>query len=340
MTDSGRPKKLEDFFEALIRARFLVYLVLILVVMSFFLGEPCNDCKYYLRMAYFLRGECPLDNLRSPFCYRFLPPLLVSLVPYWPEAVFPLMNLAFCWLGVIVLDRFFRKAGFSAQESFLGVELYIFSFPVLWYAPRAMNDSSAMFFRILGIYLGFTNHYLGAGLAALVGVHTRQDLLAVLIILAIYYFWQKKYRMSQTMIACILLAMASLAAVAYWLRDAPDSFPYPVILMSWSEQLYFNLNFRAVGSLLVGLGLPGALALFSIFARDQDWKGMSRETIIFLLIALVVSFLVPVYAFLVARFDARTVWQTYVAMIPFSLVGIRVLQRTAPRPGPGIQTKL
>jgi len=339
MSCSKLNKWLGDFFDSLIRARFLVYFVFLFVIMSFRLGEPCNDCKHYIRMAYFFRGDCSLHKLGAPYCYRILPSLLVSLVPYWPEGVFPLMNMAFMWLGVIVLDGFFRRVGFSGRESFLGVELYIFSFPVFWYAPYAITDPSAMFFRIAGISLGFTNHFILAGLSALLGVHARQDLLAVPIMLAIFYFWKKRYRMSETMIGFLLASMASMAVVVYYLRDVPESYPYPVILMSWSEQMYFNFNLRAVYYLVMGIGLVGGLAFFALFAQGRDWEGIKRETIIFLLIALGVSWLTPVYSFLVARFDARTVWQTYIAMIPFSLIGIRVLQRLAPRPTTSLQTQ-
>jgi len=249
------------------------------------------------------------------------------------------MNMAFMWLGVIVLDGFFRRVGFSGRESFLGVVLYIFSFPVFWYAPLALTDPAAMFFRSAGIYLGFTNHFILAGLSALVGVHARQDLLAVPIILAIYYFWEKKYRMSGTMIGVLLASIVCMAVVVYYFHDAIKYFSYPIILMSWSDQIYFNLSLRAVYSLVMGFGMVGGLAFFALFARRRDWEGIKRRTIIFLLVALVVSWLTPVYAFLVARFDARTVWQTYIAMIPFSLIGIRVIQRLARRPFTSFETQ-
>lgn len=265
--------------------------------------------------------------------------MIVSLVPYWPEAVFPLMNMAFMWLGVIMLDGFFRRLGFSGRESFWGVGLYIFSFPVFWYAPYAVTDPSAMFFRIAGIYLGFTEHFFLAGLSALAGVHARQDLLAVPIMLAIYYFWQKKYFRSEVMIGFLLAGMAGIAAVAYLFREAFEAFPFQTVLLSWSDQKYFNLTFRAFMSLVTGIGPVGGLAFFALFARGRDWEGIKRETIIFLLIALGVSWLTPVYAFLVARFDARTVWQTYIAMIPFSLIGIRAIQRMTRRPTTSLQAQ-
>ena len=276
MSYSKFNKWLGDFVDSLVRARFLIYFVFLFFFMSFHLGEYCDDCYDYVETAYFFRGACSLNDLVAPYCYRILPSLITAMVPFQPEMVYPLMNVVFMWLGVLVLHGFFRRVGFSGRESFLGVMLYIFSFPVFWYAPYAVTDPSAMFFRIAGIYLGFTSHYILAGLSALVGVHARQDLLAVPIMLAVFYYWQKKYRQSEVMIVFLLAGMASLAVVVYAFRGAPVLYSYPTVLMSWADQKYFNFHMRAVYSLVLGIGPVGGLAFFALFARDPEWSGPQK----------------------------------------------------------------
>jgi hypothetical protein len=286
-----------------------------LAIMLWRWGGTVEDSLAYFDTARWVRGEIPLQDLRSPFPYRLAVPALAALLPGDIHNTFAALNWIFVTATACLATASVRRMGFGTQRALGAGLLVVLSLPTFWYAPYLLVDPGAVCMRMLFVFAVLTGQprlALAAGLAATAIREENILLLGWLLVM-------RRVAVPQGL-AALAAAAAWLVAVRWWIVPG---LPHDTWMPNLGTVRALLDDRRGLLSLLgcAGVVLPLALAgMRRAPLRLAPLKGL-----------LVLMALPPLYAALSVRVEGRVVWNLYPFLVPFA-VALGLPQRAESRP--------
>jgi hypothetical protein len=256
-----------------------------------------------------------------PYCYRPLGPYLASFIPASPLTAINLLNLVALFITLVFLDRVLGLLGVGGRSRMVAGLLFIFSFPVFYYATIGFVDPLAILWATLLFYLTLRGSWWPAAVCSVLAVLTKETNL-VFTPLPGAWLWLTHRRGARLWAPAILGPVASLVAVLSIRALAP----FPEQGWFWKpslDDLTTNLSRpRAYLSLIMTLGIPGVLAIVAIF-RKQPWTSFGAPAAGLLALGCLMASSLYAYSLVSAYADGRVIWIVYPFAIPIaaSLLG-------------------
>ncbi len=201
-----------------------------------------NDGRLYAAMIRGLREHID-PGLVPPWSYRWGPSLLVALTGLDARTGFELLNAACALLSGLLLYELLRHYGARAPLALLAVAWWAM-LPAgvrfgLYYP--VLTDSAGFLVLMALLWCAVKERYVLFALALVVGVITRENLLAVG-----PFLWLANVRRAPVKVTLVSLACGIPAVAAYFLVRAHPLFPPPPEFGNWLERYQVDLNVRWV----------------------------------------------------------------------------------------------
>jgi len=129
-------------------------------LLSSFVGDKPFDVEQYEEYTNFFRGDfSKKEILEGPFSYRPLVPLLASFLPFKALTSNNLINLIALIMCLPIIRGMLIKFKFEYKYIVLGQIIFVFSFPLFYYAATGYVDSVLLFFIFLSVYFIIRQQY-------------------------------------------------------------------------------------------------------------------------------------------------------------------------------------
>jgi len=278
------------------------------------------DILIYKNYIGFFRSENYSEQVMPPYTYRILIPFLASKLPFDPLTSLNLLNLFFLQLGLIALFLTLKKLNLNFQLCVIGCMMYIFSFPVFYYATSGYIDGSLIGLISIGVYLIVSEKFFWLMLLILIGALANEKII-ILFPFLISFIITKKFT-TKKIIEIILCSGVIYFITTIILRKFTISNSHQYIWFPGTDFILQNIyRPKTYLSFILTFGIPGLLAVVSFLK-------FSKETIrkyLYFYAGCVTSIALYIYSIFAAWSDGRTVWTIYPFAIPVSILYIRGL---------------
>lgn len=274
------------------------------------------DSYNYVQYVNYYNGDDVSEEITKPYTYRFLVPLIASLLPFDSFTSLNLINLSCEILTVLFLMYIFGAMGFSEKVQLIGGLIFAVSFPVFYYGVVGLLDAPAIFLITLGIYLVLKSKFVPLALVLIIGAMVNEK--SILLIPFYFAFVLKaknfKNALIQTSILAILFVTTNLI-VRKLTINADSQFIWTISL----DSLFYNLGrIRTYISLLLTGGIPLALLLYSL-PRFQKGENPNFA----LLFGVLMVVIMILYSLTAAYTDGRFMWYIYPFALPLCGYGLQ-----------------
>ena len=276
------------------------------------------DSYNYVQYVNYFKGEDVSNEITKPYTYRFLVPLLASILPFDSFTSLNLVNLSCEILTVLFLMYIFGAMGFSDKVKLFGGLIFAISFPVFYYGVVGLLDAPAILIITMGIYYILKSKVINLAVILIIGAMVNEKSILLIPFFFAYTFKAKSIRSSfiQTGIMAIAFVTANLI-VRKLTINADSQFIWTISL----DSLLYNLGrVRTYISLILTGGIPLALLLYSI----PKFKKSENPNFAFL-IGVSMVILMILYSLTAAYTDGRFMWYIYPFALPLCGYGLQKL---------------
>jgi hypothetical protein len=234
------------------RKYFLIFIGLLILLVAYQIdpgpvgpSQHYPDSDLYIQMSEGIRDGQMItgSSLRSA---RILTPLLAASIPLEIHTSFLIINLIFLALAARLLHSLLKQYGFTKEERWTGVYLFMLMHPAIVYMLTPLVDAGTIFFVIAGLYLIQKRApAYQIALLLLLGIFNKESCLILLPVLFLFEFFTRK-RMN-------------------WGRILIISAP---VLLAQRALAYF-----VTGNILVTTHYQGEIALGSYFTNQMIGEG-------------------------------------------------------------------
>ena len=277
--------------------------------------EMSLDSYTYVQYVNYYNGKDVENEVTKPYSFRFLVPLLASLLPFDSFTSLNLICLSTEILGLLFLMKILALIGFKDKTIFATSFLYAFSFPIFYYGVVGLLDAPAIFLIMLGIYLTLRKQLIPLILTMIIAAMVNEK---VVLLLPFYFFYNiketgfKKSFINSTIIFVAFLATSLLVRANT--INADSSFMWTVNTSSLIDNL---TRLRTYISLALTGGVP--LLIFFLTFRNIDFK--NSHTFAFAMGAIFVVLMI-IYSLTAAYTDGRFAWYLYPFLLPLCAYGM------------------
>lgn len=298
--------------------------ICLLVVVSFrfnrndlVIKRPLNDAAYYIANVQTYRGETPAFRYKGPFNERILVTLVAAALPFEPLTAINLSNILFLLLALFFLYRLLQTYQIHDRQIWLGMYLFVFSFPTFYYSTIGYTDPGVLAMLFVGTYAIFTDKYGLFILAVVVGTLAKEVVVMLFPVVVTYALCRSNYRWLGIALVSLLLFISLTFVIKSLVSEGGNQ---PFYWKPLSHRFQFNLarpNFYI--STLLGLGIPWLLCLVLIIKNfrvvTNYWKVDAP-----LWVGTLFSFLPWLYMIFSAFPDGRIFWVSYCFPISLAMV--------------------
>ncbi|PKO05979.1 MAG: hypothetical protein CVU41_09320 [Chloroflexi bacterium HGW-Chloroflexi-3] len=299
---------------------FIIVLTTIISLPRFAHFTP--DSEYYIDLVNFFKGTLNNIELKTPFAYRFLAPLITSSIPIENTTTsFALINLFFTYGAYVTFYFYLRELFTDNKEIMFGILLLIISFPTFNYSTAVLTDSAGFFFFILSTLFLIREKYLHFSISTTIGVFAREAILFIIIAFILFIFgnFLNKNGKYNKYIFYILPPIFALIFVRLFFSFLP-SFYWSISL----DRLMNNLSRPISWATTIATILPFMVIIiwaWKIKKLDIAELNFIKQQNKILLIAIGLScFLLFIYSLLSAFMSGRFLWPFYTVIIPISVI--------------------
>jgi len=299
----------------------ICFLLLVLVALPRFNGnqklvqtEPW-DAKYYEAYVDYWRGNPTEVPIRPASNWRFLLPMLASMLPFAPNTSLNIINL-FCLIGtVFLLNQRLKVRGVEPKNRLLAGVLFSISFPVFYYGCIGYVDAGSVFFVALAIYALLVQKKGLFAVAFLLGLCAKETSLLALPFAGMYALVQKDYKWVAWIIFLFILSFPLFAIIRAYAPISEGENRYPFWQIS-EQSFQYNVNrMRTWGALVLSIGLPGLLYVKKVFGLNQ--RAFLQPLCLASLAGLFSAFGLFVFSFVSTVADGRIVWHSIFFLLLF-----------------------
>lgn len=277
-----------------------------------FVGQKPFDVEQYEKYVEYFRGDSELrEELESPFTYRPLIPLLASFLPFDALTSINLINLLLLSTGLIFLLNLLRQLKFSEALVTIGGLLFVFSFPVFYYATSGYIDASLVGIILTANYFLVRNKFIPFIGFFILGVLIKETIIILLPVAAIYLLSKKNSKENYTKIILIIILYFLIESMVRYFAPGSDIYvwkPSSGILSSNLSRIKTYLSF------ILTFGLPGLLSIPILVSKMKNY--IPKEISYSFIIGMIASLLLWFYSIFAAYSDGRQLWTSY----PFTIV--------------------
>ncbi len=279
-----------------------------------------GDAIHYVNYVDYFRGKASLDDVPLPFTYRPLVPLIASTLPIEsPMTSINVVNLIALYVTVLFVFLYLRRLGFEFSHAMLGCFMYSVSFPVFYMSTTGYVEACAMCLLAVGYYLIVREKWALVAVTIVVGMFVKEVMVLLIPVSAVHLISHRKGAV-RTIVWSSVLAICFIAPTALIKETYGDFYWVPSI-----DTLLANLRLRALLSVLLSFGLPGALSLVFIAGIRRFSRTVQSALVWPLLTGLMFAFLLVIFSMLTAYTDGRFIWPASIFTIPLSLWVLRGL---------------
>lgn len=277
--------------------------------------EMSLDSYTYVQYVNYYNGEDVESEVTKPYSFRFLIPLLSSLLPFDSFTSLNIVCLSTEILGLLFLMKVLALLGFKPRTIFITSFLYSFSFPVFYYGVVGLLDAPAIFLIILGVHLTIRKQLILLILTMIVAAMVNEK---VVLVLPFYFFFNiKEIGFKKSFINSVIIFVA-FVAVSLIVRantiNADSSFMWTVSTSSLIDNL---TRIRTYISLALTGGIP--LLILVLTYRRIDFK---QSHVFGFAMGTIFVGLMIVYSLTAAYTDGRFAWYLYPFILPLCAYGI------------------
>lgn len=280
--------------------------------------EMSLDSYNYVQYVNYYNGKDVSEEVTKPYSYRFLVPMLASLLPFDSFTSLNIINMSSEILTVLFLMYIFGAMGFSDKVQLAGGLIFAVSFPIFYYGVVGLLDAPAIFIITVGIYFIIKNKYLSLAVLLIIGALVNEKTILLLPFFFAYKYKDKSLKQSVIQSAIYFVLFITVSLVARKLTINADS---TFIWTASLDSLFFNLSrIRTYISLLLTGGVPFILLLYSLTRFDK-----SDKLNFALLFGVAMVILMIIYSFTAAYTDGRFMWYIYPFALPLCGYGLQAI---------------
>lgn len=281
--------------------------------------EALMDAGKYIGMVEYFRGEAPASVLRSPWAYRPLSPVLVSVLPFRPLTGINILNLLALIGAMLLLYHIQRDLGVGHRTAWFGCLMFSGSFPTLFYSTIGYVDPVLIFFLTAGLYNTVRQNWGWAILMLALGTAAKEAMLIFLPVLGVALLLKEP---SEAIRYSVLGAGVAIW-VAIWfavraIMPVPDVHSEFVWDPSFIQLAFNGGRFRAWATLVLTFGLPGLLVLYGLYrsGRTGTLRLLPSWPFLPLAVGMAGALLLYAYAWTTVYIDGRALWPLYPFAVP------------------------
>lgn len=272
------------------------------------------DAKYFKNYVEYFRGNSLELALRPATNWRFLVPLIASYLPFSALTAINLVNALFLALGLFIFYHALQLLNIPNIKKWQSIWLFLFSFPMFYYASIAYVDVSLFLFIALSIYATFKKQEWLFILAILLGLCVKETIAISIPFYLFYHFnSNRKNAVFVTAITFILYLLG-----IYIIRKYA-----PVSLESnrnnfWTFDLKSaSINFHRFNSwfsIILSFGLVGLLFFKELFTKT--FRQIIENPLYLACLASIGSALFLYFlSYYSTIADGRIIWLSYFYML-------------------------
>ncbi|MBP9187694.1 MAG: hypothetical protein KBG11_11395 [Bacteroidia bacterium] len=287
-------------------------------------NRPLNDARYFIAYVEYFRGDVPSDVIRPASNWRLLVPLVASVLPLSPLSAINVTNQLLLLLSLVILYQSMLLVGINKGYVWLGLMLFILSFPTFYYTTIGYIDPGVMFFVSICIYAVLAQKVAMLILGFTIGFLAKEAIVVVIPFAVVYQFMQGKPKKA---IGLAILLTVLYVALSYLVRQYAYITPGEKNNLFWvanSSNILLNIN--RINSLLapiLSLGLVGFLYALSI-----KYQTIIKSPLQLATLALVVTAIAMyAFAFITTFADGRPFWLAYYPMIIVGMIWLQEQQQ-------------
>lgn len=279
--------------------------------------RPLNDAAYYIANVQMHRGETPDYHYKGPFNERVLVTLVAAMLPFEPLTSINLSNIIFLLMALLFLSKILQTFQLSRRLYWLGLYLFVFSFPTFYYSTIGYTDPGVLAMLFMGTYAIFSDKYGLFLIAIVLGTLAKENIILLFPVAVAQAISRTKYRWLGIAFISGLLFLTVTFVVKSLVSEGGNQ---PFYWKPLPNRVQFNLarpNFYI--STLLGLGIPWLLCVALLIKNFRSvmysWKEDAP-----LWIGALFSFLPWLYMIFSAFPDGRIFWVSYCFPITLAMV--------------------
>jgi len=282
------------------------------------------DILIYKNYIEFLRTGAGEEKVTSPYSYRVLVPSLASGLPFAPLTSLNLVNLFFLITGLIFLYLMLANLNLEFEYRVIGCLMYIFSFPMFYYATSGYIDGTIIGILIACVYFVISEKWKSFFLFLMLGTLASEKII-ILLPFFISYLISKKLKLKTSLLLISLFIIIYLS-ITFLLRKYAPGISEPYVWTPGSNFILQNIyRPKTYLSFLITLGIPGIIAFISYLKlSDEKVKYYS-----YYYVGCATSILLFLYSIFSAWSDGRTVWTIYPFAIPLTVIYLKFRKEKA-----------
>lgn len=301
---------MSQIFSFLRNPTVLVICFLLIVAVRFnrnslVVNRPLNDAQFYIANVQLLRSEPLTYAFKGPFNERILVTTLAAVTPFEPLTAINVVNILCLLAAMYFLYLFLKILKLSESIIWLGMYLFVFSFPTFYYSTIGYTDPGVLFAIFLGAYSIYDNKYFLFLLAMLLGTLAKEGAILLVPIALSYGFSRSDKKWYAFGFAGLLLFLGLSAFVKSKIGNETNETFYWVA--SWDRAIFNLRRFNFYFSSLMSLGIPMLICLFYLFLKPSSIMKSWKEDLP-LITGVLVAFLPWLYMVPSAFPDGRAFW--------------------------------
>ncbi len=272
------------------------------------------DAKYFENYVEYFRGN-NLELALSPATnWRFLVPLTASYLPFSALTSINLINALFLALGLFVFYFALQLLNIPNIKKWQSIWLFLFSFPMFYYASIAYVDTSLFLFIAISIYATFKQQAWLFLLSVLLGLCVKET---IAISIPFYLFYHFKSNKRNAVFVTSITFIFYLCGIYFIRKYAPISLETTRNNFWTFDLKSASINFYRLNSwfsLILSFGLVGLL-----FFKELFTKSIRQIIEKPLYLACLASIGSAIFLYFLSYFstiaDGRIIWLSYFYML-------------------------
>lgn len=281
------------------------------------IDNPSFDIYNYAKLVSHFRGEDYEGGIIKPFRYRLFHPYIASFLPFTALKSLQIINVIFHALACVFIYLVLNELRFNKYERYLGVFLYIFSYPMMMYGSVGWNEPVSIAFIIIGIYFVLTRKLLLVSILLILGSLNNEKVILLLIFSLIYeYIYGKKHHIIFYSALYILTQIFIRIIESFGLYNSMLNYDY-VLDHSWMPSIswiIYNLieRWQNYPSIILTFGFVG----FGSILFFKHYKLIHNRKFLPFIYGYYSAILMYLFSISVAVSSGRLLWYIY----PFAIV--------------------
>ena len=272
------------------------------------------DAKYFENYVEYFRGN-NLELALSPATnWRFLVPLTASYLPFSALTSINLINALFLALGLFVFYFALQLLNIPNIKKWQSIWLFLFSFPMFYYASIAYVDTALFLFIAISIYATFKQQAWLFLLSVLLGLCVKET---IAISIPFYLFYHFKSNKRNAVFVTSITFIFYLCGIYFIRKYAPISLETTRNNFWTFDLKSASINFYRLNSwfsLILSFGLVGLL-----FFKELFTKSIRQIIEKPLYLACLASIGSAIFLYFLSYFstiaDGRIIWLSYFYML-------------------------